>query len=86
MKVNFNDRGKLTIDNILCGSTFTALRSSSGTEIGMYLKVDGNNKAPFLKSRGWQFCYAVNLETGQIREFPREQLVTPVKTEVNVID
>ena len=54
--------------------------------MGMYLKIDGNNKAPFLKSRGWQFCYAVNLETGQIREFPREKMVTPVKTEVSIID
>lgn len=84
MKVNFGDKGKLQIMNILCGGTFTTQRSEGGT--GMYLKVDGNNKAPFIKSRSWQFCYAVNLETGQIREFSREQLVTPVKTEVNVID
>lgn len=85
MKVNFGDKGKLQIMNILCGGTFVAQRSE-GNGPGMYLKVDGNNKAPFLKSRGWQFCYAVNLETGQIREFGREQMVTPVKTEVNVVD
>lgn len=84
MKVNFDDKGKLQIMNILCGGTFTAQRNDGGP--GMYLKVDGNNKAPFIHSRGWQFCYAVNLETGQIREFPREQMVTPVKTEVNVVD
>lgn len=84
MKVNFGDKGQLQIMNILCGGTFTTLRSEGG--MGMYLKIDGNNKAPFLKSRGWQFCYAVNLETGQIREFPCEKMVTLVKTEVNVID
>ncbi len=85
MKVNFGDKGQLQIMNIFCGGTFTTQRSE-GNAPGMYLKIDGNNKTPFFKSRGWQFCYAVNLETGQIREFAREQMVTPVKTEVNVID
>lgn len=85
MKVNFSSKGKLQIKNILCGGTFTAMRSDGGP-LGMYLKVDGNNQAPFIKSRGYQWNYAVNLETGQIREFPCEQLVTSVKTEVNTID
>lgn len=83
MKVNFGDKGQLQIMNILCGGTFTTLRSEGG--MGMYLKIDGNNKAPFLKSRGSQYCYAVNLETGQVRELSRNKMVTPVKTEVNVI-
>lgn len=84
MKVNFSKAGTLQVKNVLCGGTFTTQRSEGGP--GMYLKLDGNNKAPFLRSRGYNFCYAVNLETGQIREFSSEQLVTPVKTEVNVID
>lgn len=85
MKVNFGTKGQLQIINILSGGTFTTPRSN-GSGMGMYLKIDSNNKAPFLKSRGWQYCYAVNLETGQIREFPREKMVTPVKTEVSIID
>ena len=83
MKVNFIEKGQLQIMNILCGGTFTTQRSEGGR--GMYLKIDSNNNTPFVRSRGSQFCYAVNLETGQIREFPREKMVTPVKTEVNVI-
>ena len=83
MKVNFIEKGQIQIMNILCGGTFTTQRSEGG--MGMYLKIDSHNNTPFVRSRGSQFCYAVNLETGQIREFPREKMVTPVKTEVNVI-
>lgn len=84
MKVNFGTKGQVQIINILSGGTFTTPRSN-GNDMGMYLKIDSHNNTPFVRSRGSQFCYAVNLETGQIREFPREKTVTPVKTEVNVI-
>lgn len=84
MKVNFGTKGQVQIINILCGGTFTALRSN-GSGMGMYLKIDSNNNTPFVRSRGSQYCYAVNLETGQVREFPRDKMVTPVKTEVNAI-
>ena len=84
MKVNFGTKGQVQIINILSGGTFTAPRTN-GNSMGMQLKIDSHNNTPFVRSRGSQFCYAVNLETGQIREFPREKMVTPVKTEVNVI-
>lgn len=84
MKVNFIEKGQVQIINILSGGTFTTPRTN-GSGMGMYLKIDSHNNTPFVRSRGSQFCYAVNLETGQIREFPREKMVTPVKTEVNVI-
>ena len=84
MKVNFGPRGQLQIINILSGGTFTTLRSNS-VGMGMYLKIDSNNNTPFVRSRGSQYCYAVNLETGQVREFSRDKMVTLVKTEVNVI-
>lgn len=84
MKVNFGTKSQVQIINILCGGTFTALRTN-GSGMGMYLKIDSNNNTPFVQSRGSQYCYAVNLETGQVREFPRGKMVTPVKTEVNVI-
>lgn len=84
MKVNFCTKGQVQIINIFSGGTFTAPRTNDNG-IGMYLKIDSHNNTPFFRSRGSQFCYAVNLETGQIREFPREKMVIPVKTEVNVI-
>lgn len=84
MKVNFGTKGQLQIINIFSGGTFTALRSN-GSGMGMYLKIDSNNNTPFVRSRGSQYCYAVNLETGQVREFSRDKMVTPIKTEVNVV-
>ena len=84
MKVNFATKGQVQIINILSGGTFTTLRSN-GSSMGMYIKIDSNNNTPFVRSRGSQYCYAVNLETGQVREFSRDKMVTPVKTEVNVI-
>lgn len=84
MKVNFGTKSQIQITNIPSGGTFTALRSN-GSSMGMYLKIDSNNNTPFTRSRGPQYRYAVNLETGQIREFPHNKMVTPVKTEVSVI-
>lgn len=84
MKVNFGTKGQFQITNVLSGGTFTTPRSN-GVGMGMYLKIDSNNNTPFIRSRGSQYCYAVNLETGQVREFLRDKMVTPVKTEVNVI-
>ena len=85
MKVNFDTKGQFQIENVLSGGTFTTPRSN-GIGMGMYLKLDSNNPAPFVRSRGSQYRYAVNLETGQVREFSRDKMVTPVKTEVNVIN
>ena len=84
MKVNFCTKGQVQIINILSGGTFTAPRTN-GNGMGMYLKIDSHNNTPFFRSRSSQCCYAVNLETGQVREFPSDKMVTPVKTEVNVI-
>lgn len=84
MKVNFGTKSQIQIINILSGGTFTTLRSN-GKSMGMYLKIDSNNNTPFAQSKGPQYRYAVNLETGQIREFPRDKMVTPVKAEVSVI-
>lgn len=84
MKVNFGTKGQVQIIDILSGGTFTTPRTK-GNGMGMYLKIDSNDNTPFVRSRGSQYCYAVNLETGQVREFPSDKKVTPVKTEVNVV-
>lgn len=84
MKVNFDTKNQIQIIKILSGGTFTTLRSD-GKSTGIYLKIDSNNNTPFVRSRGMQYCYAVNLETGQIREFPRDKMVTSIRAEVNVV-
>lgn len=84
MKVNFGPKNQVQLFTVLSGGTFTTPRSN-GVGMGMYLKIDSNNNTSFVRSRGSQYCYAVNLETGQVREFSRDKTVTPVKTEVNVI-
>lgn len=84
MKVNFDNKNQLQISKILSGGTFATLRSD-GKSTGIYLKIDSNNNTPFVRSRGTQYCYAVNLETGQIREFPRDKMITSIRAEVNVV-
>lgn len=84
MKVNFDTKNQLQIIKIPSGGTFATLRSN-GKSTGIYLKIDSNNNTPFVRSRGMQYCYAVNLETGQIREFPRDKMVTSIRAEVNVV-
>lgn len=84
MKVNFGPKNQVQLFTVPSGGTFTAPRTN-GIDMGMYLKIDSHNNTPFVRSRGSQYCYAVNLETGQIREFPRDKMVTPVRTEVSVI-
>lgn len=85
MKVNFDTKNQIQIIKILSGGTFTTLRSDNKST-GIYLKIDSNNNTPFVRSRGAQYCYAVNLETGQIREFPRDKMVTSIKAEVNLLN
>lgn len=84
MKVNFGPKNQVQLFTVPIGGTFTVLRTN-GIDMGMYLKIDSHNNTPFVRSRGSQYCYAVNLETGQIREFPRDKMVTPVKTEVSLV-
>lgn len=84
MKVNFDSKNQLQISKVPSGGTFATLRSDSKST-GIYLKIDSNNNTPFVRSRGTQYCYAVNLETGQIREFPRDKMVTSIRAEVNMI-
>lgn len=84
MKVNFDSKNQLQISKVPSGGTFATLRSD-GKSTGIYLKIDSNNNTPFVRSRGTQYCYAVNLETDQIREFPRDKMVTSIRAEVNMI-
>lgn len=68
MKIDMN----LTPDtfvykDIPCGAVFTAERRDKEKGIGVYLKVDENNG--YLPKSAWVHNPAVNLETGQMRNF-----------------
>lgn len=84
MKVNFGPKNQVQLFTIPSGCAFIVLRTN-GIDMGMYIKIDSNNNTPFVRSRGSQYCYAVNLETGQVREFSRDKMVTLVKTEVSLV-
>lgn len=82
MRVNYTFVEGKSINSLIVGETFFARRSSDKYSEALYMKVDGNSgtitKIP-------NSCYAVNLESGQMRRFHSQDLVNPVNTVVNVI-
>ena len=82
MKVNFSEKViGVTISRLSVGDTFLADRKSSN-EVGLYIKVD---RSSGLATIGSNHCLAVNLQSGQLRKFDRNVIVTPAETEVNFI-
>lgn len=80
MKIDMN----LTPDtfaykDIPCGAVFTAERTDKEKGIGVYLKVDENN-GYFPKSTYQFHNPAVNLETGQMRNFFEATPVTWIRS------
>lgn len=83
MKVNFgNERLGTPIKNISVGETFFAQRKSAREERGLYMKIDGKSGLIWNK---YGYTYAINLESGQLREFKSEFCVDKVLTEVNFL-
>lgn len=80
MKVNYgNEVVGTPIKHICVGETFFAQRKSV-KEKGLYMKIDG--ASGLVKNK--HYCsYAVNLESGQIREFDCNSYVERVLAEVN---
>ena len=82
MRVNYNFVEGKPINSLIVGETFFARRSSDQYSEALYMKVDANSgsiaKIP-------NTCYAVNLESGQVRKFYSQTLVNPIETEVNII-
>lgn len=76
MRVNFeNENAGTPIRNICIGETFLSQKKSV-KEIGLYMKIGlVRNKSGY--------CYAVNLENGQLREFDSDYCVEKVLAEVN---
>ena len=81
MKVNFgNERLGTPIKNISVGETFFAQRKSTREERGLYMKIDG--KSGLVRNK-YGRNYAINLESGQLREFDSDIYVDRVLAEVN---
>lgn len=79
MKVNYgNAQAGIFIRTIPVGETFFADRKSVRAK-GLYMRIDGGSG---LIKRKPDKIYAVNLETGQPREFDECTLVDKVATEV----
>ena len=80
MKINFvNEIGGTPIKNVAVGETFIAQRTYI-KERGLYMKIDGNSGL-IQKKRGCS--YAINLASGQLREFQSDVCVDKILTEVN---
>lgn len=83
MKVNYNETQKGTpIRMIVCGQTFITTRTNK-VERALYMKIDANSGIMHYKNNNC--CYAVNLETGQIREFNICDTVEPINAIVNFV-
>ena len=81
MKINFGKEIVGTsIKNISIGETFFAQRKSVREERGLYMKIDG--KSGLVRNK-YGRNYAINLESGQLREFDSDIYVDRVLAEVN---
>lgn len=79
MRVNYgNEQVGVAIKDLSVGETFFADRKSTKAR-GLYMKIDGS--CGLMRYRSGK-CYAVNLESGQPREFDTNALVDKVVAEV----
>ena len=79
MKINFgNEVVGTQIRNISIGDTFFAQRKSV-KERGLYMKIDGSSG---LVRNKYGYNYAINLASGQLREFDCDTIVERVLAEV----
>ena len=80
MKINFeNENVGTPIRNIRVGETFFTQRTSV-RERGLYMKIDGSSG---LVRNKCGRSYAINLASGQLREFDSGYYVERVLAEVN---
>ena len=80
MKVNFERTNTVKISSITVGKTFLADRKSENTR-GLYMVID-HRSGLMRKGNSCTRKYAVNLETGQVREFPTDAMVEPANAEI----
>lgn len=81
MRVNYgNEQTNATVSDISVGETFFADRKPV-KEKGLYMKIDGNSGLVIKKCD--MGSYAVNLETGQLKNFVWNTPVNKVVAEVS---
>ena len=80
MKINFDEVSGIAIRNLAVGETFFAQRKSAKEERGLYMKIERKSDL-ILNKLGYN--YAVDLESGQLREFEPDTYVDKVLAEVN---
>ena len=69
----------VNIDSLECGAAFLTKRKSRADEIGIYMVVDrSSGLTPQINNK----ILAVNLATGQLRQFPLDFPVEPVDADV----
>lgn len=81
MKINYTNVNNFTVREVNVGMVFSAKRTHSNAE-GVYMKIDANNT--YVRASANK-TYAVNLLTGQLREFDPDYKVTPLDAEVNIL-
>lgn len=75
MKINIENMKKYTVDEVPCGTVFTAVASRGNSEIHCYMKIDHKNGLLLRVPATAKDRYAVNLATGQIRSFYMDEEV-----------
>lgn len=83
MRINFEkENTSIRIRDISVGETFFAQRASI-KEVGLYMKIDG--ASGIVRQNKYGHNYAVNLASGQLREFSSDTLVEKAPAEVNFL-
>lgn len=81
MKINIEAAKNYTVDEVPCGTVFTATASRAkgkDLEIHYYMKIDHSNGVLLRKPATATNRYAVNLATGQIRTFHMNEEVRSI--------
>ena len=79
MKVNFAPFNTIYVGELAVGTPFLADRKSEKGK-GLYMKIDKNSG--LIRNQFTSIVFAVNLETGQLREFDCCSMVEKVNAEI----
>ena len=79
MKVNFSSGNVIYIGELAVGTPFLADRKSEKGK-GLYMKID--KSSGLMRNQFTTNVFAVNLETGQLREFNHCSMVEKVNAEI----
>lgn len=78
MKVDLGQKGGKKITTLKCGDCFLAQRTAGKRE-GLYMIVDSKSGLTYSKPHS---IFAVNLESGQLRVFDNQIVISPIECSV----